>query len=170
MTTTSKHTQAAKELRQEALRRRQLLDESANDTNANANANATTACSPNKLFGTTTFCNEPATPTATTASTIGSAASTTRARRASTGGLCADRCLSFEIGGDRGDFGCVVTPRKEPVPRASDVAKLAPRSARDFVASNRLKVQCFTVLLSSGPSACSRKKREGGDNCDAKNH
>lgn len=31
------------------------------------------------------------------------------------------------------------TPRKDPVPRASDVAKLAPRSARDFVASNRLK-------------------------------
>ncbi|CAM9401254.1 unnamed protein product, partial [Sphacelaria rigidula] len=31
------------------------------------------------------------------------------------------------------------TPRKEPVPRASDVAKLAPRLERDFVASNRLQ-------------------------------
>ncbi|CAM9826063.1 unnamed protein product [Scytosiphon promiscuus] len=37
----------------------------------------------------------------------------------------------------RGERG--VTPRKEAVPRAGDVAHLAPRSGRDFVAANRLQ-------------------------------
>lgn len=44
--------------------------------------------------------------------------------------------VSMDCCGGRG-----VTPRKEAVPKAGDVAKLAPRSARDFVAANRMQVQ-----------------------------
>ena len=33
------------------------------------------------------------------------------------------------------------TPRKEAVPRAGDVARLAPRTGRDFVAANRMQVR-----------------------------
>ena len=36
--------------------------------------------------------------------------------------------------------GRVGTPRKEAVPRARDIAQLAPRSGRDFVAANRMQV------------------------------
>lgn len=39
-----------------------------------------------------------------------------------------------------GGGGGGVTPRKEAVPKAGDVALLAPRSSRDFVASNRMQV------------------------------
>ncbi|CAM9794558.1 unnamed protein product, partial [Ectocarpus sp. 12 AP-2014] len=42
-------------------------------------------------------------------------------------------------GGGGGGGGCGVTPRKEAVPRAEDVAQLAPRSERDFVAANRMQ-------------------------------
>lgn len=38
-------------------------------------------------------------------------------------------------------WGTTLTPRKEAVPKAGDVAKLAPRSNRDFVAANRMQVR-----------------------------
>ncbi|CAM9465679.1 unnamed protein product, partial [Discosporangium mesarthrocarpum] len=34
----------------------------------------------------------------------------------------------------------LTTPRKEPVPKACEVKELAPRTSRDFVSANRIKV------------------------------
>lgn len=120
--------QTTTELRQEALRRRQH-DETVTPNRPSKPGN-------HHLHQATT------TPTSISTPTNASATSNALARRMSSSGSV-DCCetLSGEREDTRYNGGAGgVTSRKEAVPRAGDVAKLAPRSSRDFVASNRLQV------------------------------
>lgn len=155
------------ELRLEAIRRRQGDDA----RSGTAVTSAATAGS-KKLFGMATPRHGPtrhpatAPSTTTPTRTIASATSITRGRRKSSSGvlhgsgttpLSDTRGRENELGGGSSDSegvhnaqhvdfsakGGGLTPRKDPVPRAGDLAKLAPRSSRDFVASNRLQVTFF---------------------------
>ncbi|CAB1116763.1 unnamed protein product [Ectocarpus sp. CCAP 1310/34] len=119
----------ATELRQAAVRRRQ-------ENNNNA-AGAVTATG-SKLFGATGTTYRPS----TLSPPPNCASSDSGATFGGSGGSAADDRFG---GGGGGGGGCGVTPRKEAVPRAGDVAQLAPRSDRDFVAANRMQVPQYLV-------------------------
>ncbi|CAM9991898.1 unnamed protein product, partial [Pylaiella littoralis] len=150
----------ATELRQEALRRRQ--------EGGMAKTAAVTATG-SRLFGSTTPSppsnpsSAPGTYTATAASGYGGGgggdgdggrASLSRPENSSRGaGYAADRC-----------GGGGVATRKEAVPRAGDVAHLAPRSGRNFVAANRMQAS------GAGASAVDMKARDVSDQDTAFTH
>ncbi|CAN0435092.1 unnamed protein product, partial [Ectocarpus fasciculatus] len=149
----------ATELRQEAVRRRREN----NSTGARA---VTVTATGSRLFGATTTASRPsacspppncASPDSGDFAGASGSRGGSRARedrlslsRHEEGGSSSSSSRRGRGGGDvagvsstdyrfGGGVGGGITPRKEAVPRAGEVAQLAPRSDRDFVAANRMQ-------------------------------